>query len=366
VTTETRAQTLLAWASGQLRAQQVIDHGDALRISALAGDASFRRYYRVLGDDQCWIIADAPPATEKNREFVDIASRLLRAGVPAPRVISADLEQGYLLLSDLGDQTLLDHLNPDSVAGFYAQAIDLAVAMQGVESEGLPPYDRTLLWQEMSLFNEWFVEALLAYRCNEQEQARTRAVFDVLAGSACAQPQVFVHRDFHSRNIMVVADDLAAIDFQDGVKGPLTYDLVSLLRDCYISWPESQVEQWLTSFEERLRTAGLLDEQIGSQQLRQWFDFMGLQRHIKVLGIFARLCLRDNKAAYLHDLPLVIAYTRQVLGLYANKADVASGEVAERESFAVLADWLLWFDEKLMPLIEKQPWYRPIVVGESR
>ena len=338
-----REQGLKEWLGEQLPASE-------LKVQALSGDASFRRYYRLEhhgkdGEEQTLIAVDAPPQTEKNREFVDIAKHLHEQGVKAPQVLAYDYQQGYLLLSDLGDQVLLPLLkegDEESVDSAYQAAIELLINMQlaALDDLPLPAYCAQVLSTEMALFPEWFIAKLLGYSLSADEKAMIAALFQILITSAEDQPQVFVHRDYHSRNIMQLADgQLATIDFQDALLGPISYDLVSLLRDCYIRWPEQRIAQWLRYYQQRAQDQGLLNRLDEAQFLR-WFDLMGLQRHIKVLGIFARLYQRDGKEAYLNDLPLVINYTLSVADKYPE--------------FKTFCDW---FRKELMPTIKQQPWW---------
>lgn len=340
-----REQGLKEWLARQLP-------GTELNVQALSGDASFRRYYRVIISqakdhrasaiaDSCLIAVDAPPQTEKNREFVSIAKHLHQHGVNVPQVQAYDYQQGYLLLSDLGDQLLLPLLNENSADSAYQSAIELLISMQrsDVDALSLPHYSAELLNAEMTLFLEWFIAGLLGYSLSFEERAMIEALFQKLIDSAQEQPQVFVHRDYHSRNIMQSAEgELATIDFQDAVIGPISYDLVSLLRDCYVSWPESCIEQWLAYYQQQAQQQGVI-QSVEAQHFRRWFDLMGLQRHIKVLGIFARLYQRDGKAAYLNDLPLVINYILSVANNYPE-----------------FGDFCFWFREKLLPIVEQQPW----------
>lgn len=345
--------SLEQWAQNQLIQHTLIEPNTQIEFNTLGGDASFRRYFRLnikAQPAQSWILAFAPPETEKNHEFIDIANRLAKSGVAAPIVIAADTEQGLLLLSDLGNALLQDALNLKTVDSLYGQAMDLCLQMQQVKTENLPDYDDALLMQEMRLFTDWFVPQLLGHQLTAEEQALNTELFSLLSDSAAEQPQGFVHRDYHSRNIMLIREadstQLAAIDFQDAVNGPITYDLVSLLRDCYIHWAPADVDRWVDSYYQRLLEQNRIDQGISSDQFLCWFDWMGLQRHIKVLGIFARLSIRDGKDAYLYDLPLVIHYTRTVMQQYQDEP--------------AISQWLKWFDTTLMPLIMRQSWYRRI------
>lgn len=330
---------LSEWACQQLNIA-----ANSMTISTVSGDASFRKYYRLNYAESSYILVDAPPASQKNKEFVDIAQRLFAAGIKVPEVLAVDYDQGYLLLSDLGDQLLMPLLNAESASALYGQAMQLLLGMNQIKSDDLDPYDEQFLLFEMSLFSQWFVADLLCYEVSSQEQALIDQCFKRLVQVALSQPQGFVHRDFHSRNIMQVGDALALIDFQDAVQGPITYDLVSLLRDCYIAWPQAQIDHWVQDYYVQLSDSGLYDH--SAEEFKRDFDFMGLQRHIKVLGIFARLSLRDGKDAYLQDLPLVIAYVRHVFAAYQEFEDVLS-----------------WVDAQLMPVIRQQAWYRDVPLG---
>lgn len=333
-----REQGLKSWLLQQLPAGAVSD------VQALSGDASFRRYFRVYREGAESLIAvDAPPDTEKNREFTCVAQHLFAHGVKVPEVFAFDYQQGYLLLSDLGDQVLLPLLADQSVDRHYHDAVELLIQMQLATNEGLQiaNYSESLLYDEMALFTEWFVTRLLDYSLSSDEKMLIDTVFQQLIASAKEQPQVFVHRDYHSRNIMqTAAGDLATIDFQDAVTGPVTYDLVSLFRDCYVQWPSERVEQWVQAYQAEAQKRGVLDS-VEEVVFMRWFDLMGLQRHIKVLGIFARLYLRDGKKSYLNDLPLVINYTLSVADKYPE-----------------LSSFCCWFRKSLMPLIHEQSWWQ--------
>lgn len=278
-----------------------------------SGDASFRRYFRVrLPDGGTLIAMDAPPDKEDCRPFVEVTGRLERAGVHVPHIHAQGLAQGFLLLEDLGDRLYLGELNADTADRLYGDAIDALLRVQHSDGRGLPLYDRELLWREMSLFPEWLLERHLGLALSSAERRVLEQTFENLAESALAQPRVPVHRDYHSRNLLVC--DRATpgvIDYQDAVIGPLTYDLVSLLRDCYIRWPQSRVEEWLEGYTERALDAGLLAAD-DRTKVRRWFDLMGAQRHLKAAGIFARLWHRDGKPGYLDDIPRTLGYILEV------------------------------------------------------
>lgn len=320
----------------------------APQLALAAGDASFRKYYRPHSAGVGPVIlCDAPPETEKNAEFVAIAQALERAGVRVPRVLHADLEHGFLALEDLGDQILLPLLSPQNVDKHYGEALSMLESLAALDPAplSLPVYDRAELTREMNLFPDWFCAALLDLPLD----TRARSGFDALGEALCkraqAQPQVVVHRDFHARNLMVPETGaMATIDFQDAVIGAITYDPVSLLRDCYLRWPRENVERWALQHRNNLAAHGLAVPEPGEFLID--FDWMGLQRHIKVLGIFARLHRRDGKSGYLPDLPRVIAYVREVLARYR-----------AHDAFAVFS---AWFESEIVPRTERQPWYRDL------
>jgi aminoglycoside/choline kinase family phosphotransferase len=292
---------------------------DSLRPAS--ADASFRRYFRLDTVAGGTLIAmDAPPPQEDVRPFLKVAGVLAETGVSVPQVLAQDVERGFLLLSDLGSSTYLHQLNADSAHRLYMDAIDALLQMQLHSRPGvLPEYDRALLLRELNLFPEWYVGKHLGVSLDEQQSAQLQQVFDALLANNLAQPQVYVHRDYHSRNLMVLPGDHAGnpgiLDFQDAVYGPITYDLVSLLRDAYIRWDEEMVLDWAIRYWEGARRAGLPVSHDIDAFYRD-FEFMGLQRHLKVLGIFARLYHRDGKDGYLKDLPLVMEYARKTAHRY--------------------------------------------------
>ncbi|MFT6288380.1 MAG: aminoglycoside/choline kinase family phosphotransferase [Alcanivorax sp.] len=314
-------------------------------LEIIAGDASNRRYFRLATPRGSYVVVDAPPSTEKNTEFSRVHQLLQSARIRVPAMLAMDLGRGYMLLEDLGDRVLLPELDETSVDGYYQSCFQILAQFRTIqpESELLPRYDRPLLTEELSRFPEWFVASLLSYPCDDAERALVERLAGLLIDNALAQPQGFVHRDFHSRNLMLVGQrDLAVIDFQDAVYGPITYDLASLLKDCYIRWPRAQVCRWALAYRDELVASQILAPTADRDFLR-WFDLMGLQRHIKVLGTFARLYLRNHKAAYLDDLPMVIQYVQETLHLYA-------------ESEPAVAEFKDWFDDRLMPLVGLQSW----------
>jgi hypothetical protein len=283
-----------------------------------SSDASFRRYFRVDVEGGGTLIAmDAPPPQEDVRPFVHVAALFAATGVTVPAILASDIEQGFLLLSDLGSTTYLKQLSPDTAHKLYLDAIEALVQLQVHSAPGqLPEYDRELLHRELMLFPDWYLSKHRNASLDDKQRSDLNAVFDALLANNLAQPQVFVHRDYHSRNLMVLqTGNPGILDFQDAVYGPITYDLVSLLRDAYIEWDEEMVLDWAVRYWEHARRAGLPIAPDIDMFYRD-FEFMGLQRHLKVLGIFARLSHRDGKDAYLNDMPLVMQYVRKTAYRY--------------------------------------------------
>ncbi len=287
---------------------------EEFELEPASADASFRRYFRVrLADGATRIAMDAPPEREDCRPFVEVAARLEAVGVHAPRIHAQNLEQGFLLLEDLGDRLYLDELDEARVEGLYGNALGALMSMQAcIDPAGLPLYDRALLLEEMELFREWLLETHLSMALTGAENQMLDRVFGLLADSALEQPRVFVHRDYHSRNLVAgVSPEPGVLDFQDAVEGPVTYDLVSLLRDCYIRWPRERVLEWAWGYFQLAVQSGVLREAHEADFLR-WFDLMGVQRHLKAAGIFARLYHRDHKPGYLGDIPRTLGYVTEV------------------------------------------------------
>ncbi|MBL3527854.1 MAG: phosphotransferase [gamma proteobacterium endosymbiont of Lamellibrachia anaximandri] len=278
-----------------------------------SGDASFRRYFRIETGDKRYIAMDAPPEKEDTKPFIRMAEALESIGLNVPHIFARNQAEGYLLLSDLGKTLYLDRLDETNVDRLYGDALGALVVIQACGPvEGLPDYDRTLLLREMELFREWLLERHHGLSLTDDEQSMLDAAFDFLAGNALHQPQVCVHRDYHSRNLMVTdQSNPGIIDFQDAVVGPVTYDLVSLLRDCYIHWPKAHIEAWVMGYYELAVQSGVLRSEHEDQFLR-WFDLMGVQRHLKASGIFARLNIRDGKPGYLQDIPRTLNYILEV------------------------------------------------------
>jgi len=289
------------------------------QLQPASGDASFRRYFRLSHNGHSDIVMDAPPEREDSQPFVDISKALINLGLNAPEVIEQDLEQGFLILTDLGQQQYLDVLNENNADKLYGDAMQALLSLQaGGEAEyAFPDYDRKLLMTEMELFRNWLLDQHLGMVLSETEHACLDEVFNLLAESALQQPQVAVHRDYHSRNLMLCdTHNPGILDFQDAVKGAVTYDLVSLLRDCYIAWPQVKVEAWVAGYHEQAVQAGILPEENEAQFIR-WFDLMGVQRHLKAAGIFARLNHRDGKSGYMKDIPRTLDYVLQVSNKYS-------------------------------------------------
>ncbi len=285
-------------------------------IAPASSDASFRRYFRVTLPGKSYIVMDAPPAQEDCGPFIKISAALAGYGLNVPVVLAQDLTQGFLLLTDLGHQQYLSALNEASADQLYGDAITALVQLQahGELSEGdLPHYDHALLVREMRLFQEWFLEQHLQITLSETQQGELDETLEWLAQQSLQQPYVWVHRDYHSRNLMLTSEhNPGVLDFQDAVIGPVSYDLVSLLKDCYIAWPRERIEAWLAQYRQQALVAGV---NVGEsdEQLLHWFDVMGVQRHLKVLGIFARLNIRDGKPGYLQDIPRIMAYLLEVV-----------------------------------------------------
>ncbi|HEX4972305.1 MAG TPA: phosphotransferase [Steroidobacteraceae bacterium] len=294
------------------------------QVTTASADASFRRYFRVTRGEHSWIAMDAPPAKEDMEPYIRIAAMLVDVGVNAPRVLHRNHEEGFLLNSDLGSQTYLMELDRQGDADrLYADAIQALVRIQSrgaAHAAQLPPYDDALLRREMGLFPEWFCGRHLGISLAGNDGAALAGVFDILTEAALQQPRVFVHRDYHSRNLMVGdgarhGENPGILDFQDAVCGPVTYDLVSLLRDCYIAWPVERVRAWALQFRASAAQAGVEVGASESEFLRG-FDLMGVQRHLKAIGIFARLWHRDGKPGYLNDIPRTLNYVRTVSQRY--------------------------------------------------
>lgn len=309
---DTRLEQLKHWLSVSLDIQD-------FHIEPASADASFRRYFRVSTHSQSWVVMDAPPDKEDCHPFVHVAQMIEATGVQAPHIFHHHETDGFMLLSDLGSTQYLSALTDASADALYTDAINALIKMQTLQN-GLPNYDDTLLHTEMSLFREWYLGTHLNIQLNTEQATTLKNTFDYLADNAQQQPQVFVHRDYHSRNLMITdTDNPGVIDFQDAVTGPISYDLVSLLKDCYIAWPRQKVEHWLNYFLHN----NPLTADISYDQFRRWFDLMGVQRHLKAIGIFARLNHRDGKPGYLDDIPRTLAYVIDCCQHYDELHDMA-------------------------------------------
>lgn len=310
-------------------------------LTPLAGDASFRRYFRLRSKEETYVVMDAPPGKEGITSFIDIAKQLQIHGIHTPTVFSFDEQQGFILLEDLGDQLLLNALSPDKADSLYKAAMTTLMHLQlcSLKKPALPAFDKSFMLQELALFHDWFLQGYLSLTLNAQDERCLEETFHWLTTEIATQPNVFIHRDYHSRNLIIIDEDnsldLGVIDFQDAMRGPYTYDLVSLLEDSYIQWPRSDVLRWITFFYE----ASPIAQTKSLQAFIRAFDLCGLQRHLKVLGIFCRLHLRDHKTAYLRDLPLTLHYVHACL-----------------ENYPELTPFYHFMQERVyQPFLEKQP-----------
>lgn len=311
--TDTRKQSILLW----------LNHTLNLKIESFepaSSDASFRRYFRVIHDQGQQIVMDAPPEQENTEPFIRIATLFKKSGLNVPQIYHKDLKQGFLLLEDFGSHCFLDILNMDNALQLYTNLFKSLYQLQtsiAITECSLPNYDEALLTRELDIFYHWFLQQSLDLSISKNTKPELNRI---LIASALEQPQVCVHRDFHSRNLMVLADDLAGIiDFQDAVVGPITYDLVSLLRDCYFALPKDEVTHLMSLYFKQISEVGLINCTL--ETFSRWFDLMGLQRHLKAIGIFSRLHLRDNKSDYLADIPRTLDYIIQICCKYPELTD---------------------------------------------
>ena len=296
----------------------------AYSLTPISGDASFRRYSRLVVDNKKYIAVDAPPKKENNNAFINVTHLLEAEGLPVPHIHYSSLDFGFFLLSDFGDTLLLNVLDDGNVDTLYEKAFNALSIMQQIPATSLPCYSQELLLQEIELFQEWFLTKHLSVKLTSTEHSGLNQVFACLVGNALAQPQVFVHRDYHSRNLMYIDDTYPGIiDYQDAVCGPITYDLVSLLRDCYIGWPLARVEAWALSYRDKILGKNIVAD-IDEQTFLRWFDLMGIQRHLKAVGIFARLNIRDHKPNYLKDIPRILNYIKTVAPKYPETQTLAN------------------------------------------
>jgi N-acetylmuramate 1-kinase len=306
-----RLQLLENWIRAQFRDKSFI-------LSPVSADASFRRYFRATFDDWTLIVMDAPPQQENCAPFVQVANLFAAAGAHVPAILAQDLVQGFLLLSDLGSVTYLQALNdnPDDAERLYRDAVAALLKIQlASHPDVLPNYDEALLLRELNLFPDWYLARHLQATLSADQKAELDGVFKRIVQNNLAQPRVFVHRDYHSRNLMVTTPNPGIVDFQDAVYGPITYDLVSLFKDAYICWEEERILDWIIRYWEKARKLRLPVAADFADFYRD-FEWMGVQRHLKVLGIFARLAHRDGKEGYLRDLPLVMEYLRKACERY--------------------------------------------------
>jgi len=335
--------TLQGWITTHLQQRSDVIYTTPIELKPLSGDAGFRQYFRI--NTKPSLLAVMAPKTEGISEcaryFTDLSDSLRKAGVPTPQVLACDDDENFLLIEDFGAQPYLDNLNKESADVLYSQALMVLLRLQQIPRADitLPSYSRSMLREEMALFDHWFVEQMLGHVLSVSERELLDKTYSFLEKQALEQPQVLVHRDFHSRNLMYrEAEAPGVIDFQDAVWGPITYDVVSLLRDCYISWPPEKIKRWLITYGNLAVESGVMPV-VSEDRWQMWFDTMGLQRHIKVLGIFARLSLRDSKDQYLSDLPLVWQYTMEV-----------------SQQYSEMLPFFHWCQETLLPLFKQQAW----------
>ena len=305
-----RNLSLRHWLATQLAS-------DTFELAPASSDASFRRYWRVRHAGGTLIAMDAPPAFEDCGRFADLSRRFRAIGVNTPEIHAEDRAQGFLLIDDFGERVYLNHLDADTADRLYGDALGaLAIVQACGPLEGLPHYDAPFLQRELDLFADWFLGAHLGLTLDAEERALLDQANAILVASALEQPQVCVHRDFHSRNLMLTdSGNPGVLDFQDAVIGPVAYDPVSLLRDCYIAWPAERVADWALGYCRLAIQSGILRED-DAERFPRWFDLMGIQRHLKACGIFARLKLRDGKPHYLGDIPRTLGYVVEVAGRY--------------------------------------------------
>lgn len=280
-------------------------------LEAIPGDASFRKYYRLNLENESFIVMDSSLDKESMYPFIDISVRLLKAKVEVPRILSQNIQEGFLLLTDLGTQHLADMLSPMSVKLLYMKGVSEIIKMQTIDTEGMDVYDRDFFHSEMNLMEEWYLRQHKSTFLTEEELQSLDNILNIILDEVFSQPQgLFVHRDFHSRNIMLVKGKLFIIDYQDAKVGPLTYDLVSILKDVYVEYDSELINEMALEFKE------LKGLDVSDEEFFRWFDFMALQRHLKILGIFSRLNIRDKKSRYLEDIPLTLKYILEVCDKY--------------------------------------------------
>ena len=306
-----RTEQLKTWLNQQLPSAV----GDLVPLS---GDASFRKYYRINPNGKSLIAVDSDPQYEKNHAFVSIANMLAEQNICVPEIKAVDFFKGFMLLSDLGEQTFLPLLNKDTVDELYGKAMDTLLDIQSCDVENIPEiphFSEDMLSEEFGYFTHWYLDKNKKIELTDSDAKLLEKVSGILTENVQEQPQVFVHRDYHSRNLLQVGRSVGVLDFQDAVIGPVTYDIVSLLRDLYIAWPAEQVYQWAFQYKNIMTIAGIIPE-ASDEKFKRWFDLMGVQRQIKNLGVFSRLAFRDNKPNYLNDIPTIMKYLDEVLVLY--------------------------------------------------
>lgn len=313
---DVRLQHLKVWLDEQLAivyAEQGWGEVPPATLTAASSDASFRRYFRWQSADRSFVVMDAPPPQENCKPFVDIAHLLATSGINVPKIYAQDLARGFLLLNDLGNKTYLDVIDEHNADALFDDALQALLAFQQLPMAApLPSYDVALLRRELELFPEWYVGRELGITFNAQQREQWQRVSDLLIDSALAQPKVLVHRDYMPRNLMLSEPNPGVLDFQDAVYGPVTYDVTCLFKDAFLSWPEPRVQNWLSDYWNRARALGIPVQDDFAAFLRA-SDLMGVQRHLKVIGIFSRICHRDGKPRYLTDVPRFLAYIEAVL-----------------------------------------------------
>ncbi|EJK99157.1 putative aminoglycoside phosphotransferase [Pseudomonas fluorescens Q2-87] len=313
---DVRLQHLKVWLDEQLPilfTQQGWGAVPPATLTAASSDASFRRYFRWQGEGRSLIVMDAPPPQENCKPFVDIAFLLAKSGINVPKIYAEDLERGFLLLNDLGNQTYLDVINGENADDLFRDALQALLAFQQLPMVApLPSYDVALLRRELELFPEWYVKRELGVEFDAAQQTLWQQASDLLIDSALAQPKVLVHRDYMPRNLMLSAPNPGVLDFQDAVYGPVTYDVTCLFKDAFLSWPEERVRGWLEDYWQQAGALGI-PVQADIEDFLRASDLMGVQRHLKVIGIFARICHRDGKPRYLGDVPRFFAYIEAVI-----------------------------------------------------
>jgi len=322
---DVRLQHLKVWLDEQL-AILFADQGwgtvPPATLTAASSDASFRRYFRWEGAGRSFVVMDAPPPQENCKPFVDIAFLLAKSGINVPKIYAEDLERGFLLLNDLGNKTYLDVIDGENADALFSDALQALLAFQQLPMVApLPSYDVALLRRELELFPEWYVKRELGIEFDAAQQQQWQSVSELLIDSALAQPKVLVHRDYMPRNLMLSEPNPGVLDFQDAVYGPVTYDVTCLFKDAFLSWPEERVRGWLESYWQQ---ASALDIPVHAdfEDFLRASDLMGVQRHLKVIGIFARICHRDGKPRYLADVPRFFAYIEAVIARRPELADL--------------------------------------------